>query len=52
MAKKQAASSPPPNRDDDYFEFIAKALRACATYKPKFGRGRGAGVTLQQFQQM
>jgi hypothetical protein len=52
MAKKRAASPPPPSKDDDYFELIAQALRACASYKPKFGRGQSAGVTLEQFQQM
>ena len=52
MAKKQAASSAPPTSDDEYFALIAKALRGCASYKPKFGRGRSAGVSLEQFQQM
>lgn len=37
-------------KDDQYFELLARALRACATYTPRFGMGRKAGYTLDQFQ--
>src|SRR6266446_3335668 len=51
MAKKQG-SSKPASSDDHYFEILAQALRACANYKPMFGKGRKGGLTLEQFQQM
>ncbi len=52
MAKKPAAAVEKPPKDEEYFELVAKALRVCAAYKPKFGKGRKAGLTLEQFQQM
>ena len=52
MAKKSATALENPPKDDEYFELVAKALRVCAVYKPKFGKGRKAGLTLEQFQQM
>lgn len=35
--------------DAKYLEIIAKSVRVCAKYKPKFGQGRGDGLTLEQF---
>ncbi len=35
--------------DSRYLETIVSSVRVCATYKPKFGQGRGDGLTLQQF---
>lgn len=52
MSKKNLGQVTPPSRDAEYFEIVAKALRVCAHYKPKFGKGRKAGLTLEQFQSM
>ena len=38
--------------NQQYFELIRKALCVCAEYKPKFGKGRKAGLTLEEFHQM
>lgn len=51
-------SVPPPElpeglpEDERYFLLLITPLRACAHYKPKFGQGGKAGMTLEQFQQM
>jgi hypothetical protein len=51
-------SVPPPTlpeslpEDERYFLLLTTPLRLCAQYKPKFGQGGKAGLTLQQFQQM
>jgi hypothetical protein len=39
-------------KDDEYVEVVARALRVCAAYKPKFGKGKKAGLTLEQFQEV
>jgi len=40
-------------RDDEYLQIVLDAVRRCARYKPKFGRGSKAdGLTLNQFQEM
>src|SRR5437879_2575237 len=53
MAKKKLTDGAAPSaRDEVYFEIMSKALRVCAGYKPKFGQGRKAGLTLEQFQSM
>ena len=36
--------------DAKYLEVILDPIRVCAKYKPKFGQGAGAGLTLEQFQ--
>lgn len=41
-----------PGSDDRYFELLAGALRVCANYKPKFGKGQVGGMSLEQFRQM
>ena len=38
------------SRDAEYVEVILERIRVSASYKPKFGRGGKAGLTLQQFQ--
>lgn len=38
--------------DERYLEVIRKALRVCLDYKPKFGKGRAGGFTLEIFQKM
>ena len=44
---------PQTERDEEYFEILARALRVCANYKPMFGQSRtGGGMTLAQFQQL
>jgi hypothetical protein len=51
-------SVPPPDlpqslpEDERYFLLLITPLRACAQYKPKFGQGGKAGMTLDRFQQM
>lgn len=51
-------AGPPPSlpanlpKDDRYFTLIATALRTCLHYKPKFGKGRKEGLTLEQFHEM
>jgi hypothetical protein len=51
-------SVPPPDLpaslpdDERYFLLLTTPLRACTQYKPKFGQGGKAGITLEQFQQM
>jgi len=40
------------SRDDEYFQLAANAIRVCAGYRPKFGKGRASGLTLDQFRQM
>lgn len=39
-------------RDARYLKIIVDSLRVCANYKPKFGQGRGDGLTLRQFQDL
>src|SRR3990172_4458186 len=36
-------------KDDRYFEMIRKSLAVCGSYKPKFGKGSKAGLTLDEF---
>ncbi len=40
-----------PN-DERYLAVIRSALRVCLDYKPKFGKGRAGGFTLETFQKM
>lgn len=37
-------------RDDRYLETLLQPIRVCAGYTPKFGQGRGPGMTLDDFQ--
>ena len=51
MAKKQAAtSSTAEGQDERYFRLIQQALAVCQNYRPKFGQGSKAGLTLDDFQ--
>jgi hypothetical protein len=48
------AGPPPPlpsnlSKDERYFLLIQTALRKCLEYKPKFGKGRKDGFSLEQF---
>ncbi len=36
--------------DKHYLEFLWRALRVCARYRPMFGRGRKGGMSLAEFQ--
>jgi hypothetical protein len=36
--------------DEKYLAIISGALAVCKRYKPKFGRGKGSGVTMEEFQ--
>lgn len=36
--------------DAKYLEEILTPIRVCANYRPKFGQGRGSGLTLGQFE--
>lgn len=38
--------------DQVYLDLLLKAVRICAEYRPKFGQGRQAGYTLEQFRQL
>jgi hypothetical protein len=47
-------AGPPPlpsnlSKDERYFLLIQTALRKCLEYKPKFGKGRKEGFSLEQF---
>ena len=37
--------------DSEYRQIMLDAIHVCATYKPKFGKGKD-GVTLEQFQDL
>lgn len=57
-SSEQETSDVPPllsaalPQDERYFTLLATAIRKCKTYKPKFGQGRGEGLTLQTFSAM
>ena len=38
--------------DAKYLEVILDPIRVCQKYKPKFGKGQGEGLTLEQFQSL
>jgi len=40
------------NGDARYLKTIVNSVRVCANYQPKFGQGRGDGLTLRQFQDL
>lgn len=51
---EEKAGPPPPlpdslPKDERYFLLIQTALRKCLEYKPKFGKGRKEGFSLEQF---
>lgn len=39
-------------RDARYLEIIVRAIRVCASYRPKMGRGLGAGISVAEFQEL
>src|SRR5213594_3616050 len=39
-------------QEDEYLNVIRDALRVCLNYKPKFGKGKEGGFTLETFQKM
>ena len=39
-------------KDAQYLEVILDCVRVCKQYKPKFGRGRREGLTLEEFQNL
>lgn len=51
-------AGPPPalpsnlSKDERYFLLIQTALRKCLEYKPKFGKGRKEGFSLEQFTEL
>lgn len=50
MAKNQTtAIQPDESRDEHYFRLIQQALAVCKNYRPKFGQGSKAGLTLDEF---
>jgi hypothetical protein len=49
MAKKRSAK-PMESRDKVYLETLVTPIRVCANYRPKFGKGQGAGLTIKEFQ--
>lgn len=45
------AKTPPADaRDREYFEILARHLRVCKNYKPKFGTSGSAGLTKAEFE--
>ncbi|MBF0583326.1 MAG: hypothetical protein HQL80_03715 [Magnetococcales bacterium] len=40
------------NRDAIYLKMVIEPIRVCASYKPKFGRGRSKGLVLSEFQSL
>lgn len=39
--------------DREYLQIVLDAIRVCAGYKPKFGKGtKRDGLTLEQFQRL
>ena len=56
-AEQTISETPEPyvtgeTREERYFQLMAHALQACAEYKPRFGKGRRSGFTLEQFQEL
>jgi hypothetical protein len=54
---RESAGPPPPlpanlSKDERYFLLIETALRKCLEYKPKFGKGRKEGFSLEQFTEL
>lgn len=49
MTSAQTANTDP---DHTYLNIILSALRVCLNYKPKFGKGKDGGFTLETFQKM
>ena len=50
MANKQTPTNPlNDDQDERYFQLIHRALSVCKNYRPKFGQGRKAGLTLDEF---
>ena len=39
-------------REDDYLGIFVECVRSCAAYRPKFGQGRSAGLTLAEFRDL
>ena len=39
-------------REDDYLGIFVDCVRSCAAYRPKFGQGRTAGLTLSEFRDL
>jgi len=37
------------SQDERYFALLSGAIRKCLDYKPKFGQGKAAGLTVQEF---
>lgn len=40
------------SNDHRYLQTILKPIRVCSKYRPKFGKGVGAGYSLEQFQRL
>jgi len=40
------------SHDDRYLQLIVEPIKVCASYRPKFGMGRGSGLTLPEFQKL
>lgn len=38
--------------DEVYLKYVLDPIRVCARYRPKFGQGVGAGLTLHEFQSL
>jgi hypothetical protein len=50
MVKKQSTTKTlPDDQDERYFQLIQRALAVCKNYRPRFGQGSKAGLTLEEF---
>lgn len=49
MMNRKAPSS---SHDDKYLAILLKRIRVCKNYKPKFGQGANAGLSLKEFQKL
>ena len=54
---EEKAGPPPPlpsnlSKDERYFLLIQTALRKCLEYKPKFGKDRKGGFSLEKFTEL
>lgn len=47
---QQIAAETEAERDERYLAILLRAIRVCANYKPKFGRGGKSGLTSDEFE--
>lgn len=50
--ERTAGASELNDEDQPYLDLLLKAIRICADYRPKFGQGGQAGLTVDQFAEL